>query len=100
MRIRRSTSAISFFEAGITDRHIQAAITDPEAVVLECEGDVYRVVGLSHPLEHSRWHVSTASLRIQDPSLLEIVYQDCGDEALVTFAKEADEEAMREWRMN
>jgi hypothetical protein len=100
MRIRRSVSNYTYFEAGVTDRHIEVAITDPDAVTIEAEGDVLRVVGLSLPLPHSRWHVSAPSFQVQDPSLLEVVYQDLGHEALVTFAKEADEEAMNEWRTN
>lgn len=98
MRIQRSPSPRTYIAPNLTDAHIAAAIADPGRVVLQEEGTVIRIVGLTYPIRDGRGLVIFApEAPWDDPALLEVVYQDQGNAALVIFAAEADEEELERW---
>lgn len=98
MRIQRSPSPRTYIAPNLRDAHIEAAIADPGRVVLQEDGNVYRIIGLTYPIRGGRGIVVySPESDLDDPSLLEVVYQDQGDTALVIFAAEADEEELELW---
>lgn len=98
MRIQRSLSLRTYVAPNVTDSHLVAAITDPGRVVLQVEGDVYRIIGLTYPLKEGRgFVVFSPDAPWDEPTLLEVVYQAKEDLAIVIFAAEADEEELELW---